>query len=232
VKSTFNKVIVIIPAFNEEQAIEQVLCDIPRAVVHAAIVVDNNSTDNTAEYAQRAGARIIHEARKGYGHACLAGINYAKTLHPDAVVFLDGDYSDYPDEISLLLEKLAEGYDLVIGSRLLGRAEPGALLPHARWGNRLATRLIELLFKYKYTDLGPFRAIRWNKLLELNMQDGTFGWTAEMQVKAAKLGFKIAEVPVSYRKRIGVSKVSGTFGGTIKAGYKILFTIFKYAFLS
>ena len=207
----------------------QVVRDIPKALVHTVIVVDNNSTDKTAEYAGKAGAVVVHEARKGYGYACLAGINYAKALRPDAVVFLDGDYSDHPEEMPLLLEKLAEGYDLVIGSRLLGRAEPGALLPQARWGNRLAALLIKFLYGYTYTDLGPFRAIKWDKLMNLNMRDGTFGWTAEMQVKTARLGFKIAEVSVSYRKRIGVSKVSGTISGTIKAGHKILMTIFKYA---
>ncbi len=156
-------------------------------------------------------------------------MEYAKRLQPDVVVFLDADFSDHPEEMARLLEKVRTGYDLVIGSRSLGTAEAGALLPQAKWGNRLAVCLIKLLFGFKYTDLGPFRAIKWQKLLDLNMTDPTFGWTVEMQVKAVKQGLKITEVPVSYRARIGVSKITGTLSGTVKAGYKILFTIFRYA---
>lgn len=223
------KVIVIIPALNEEKSIELVLRDIPKDLVSEVIVIDNNSTDNTAACAKRAGATVLKEHRRGYGKACLAGIKYAKSLNPDVVVFLDADYSDHPDEMPLLLKKIQESYDLVVGSRILGSAEPGALLPQANWGNRLSVFLIKLLFGHKYTDLGPFRAVKWDKLSALNMTDPNFGWTVEMQIKAAKSNFKITEVPVSYRRRIGASKVTGTFSGTIKAGYKILFTIFKLA---
>ena len=222
------KVIAIIPAFNEEKSIGLVLRDIPKDCVEKVIVVDNGSMDRTADVAKGMGGAVIHEARKGYGSACLAGIEHAKKLQPEVVVFLDADYSDHPEEIPHLLQKIAEGYDFVIGSRLLGKAEPGALLPQARWGNRLAVSLIRVFFGQRYTDLGPFRAIKWEKLLALNMQDRDFGWTVEMQVKAARAGLRIAEVPVSYRKRIGVSKVTGTISGTVRAGYKILFTIFRY----
>ncbi len=222
------KAVVIIPAFNEEPAIELVLGDIPRDRLEEIIVVDNASTDRTAERARALGATVVRERRRGYGYACLAGIAYAARLQPDAVVFLDADYSDHPEEIPLLLDKLEQGYDLVIGSRVLGEAEPGALLPQARWGNRLAVFLIQRLFGYRYTDLGPFRAVRWSALAALNMRDTTFGWTVEMQVKAVKLGFRVTEVPVRYRARVGVSKITGTVSGTIKAGYKILYTIFKY----
>ncbi len=224
------EVIVIIPALNEEKSIELVLQDIPKGLVSEVIVIDNNSSDNTAAFAQRAGAMVLKEINRGYGNACLLGVNYAKGLNPDVIVFLDADYSDHPNEMPKLLQKIGESHDLVIGSRLLGNAEPGALLPQARWGNRVAVFLMNLFFGYKYTDLGPFRAIKWDKLLALNMEEKNFGWTVEMQVKAAKLKFKVTEVPVSYRRRIGVSKVAGTFSGTIKAGYKILYTIFKYAF--
>ncbi len=223
------KVIVIIPALNEEKSIELVLRDIPKDLVSEVIVIDNNSTDNTAVCARRAGATVLKEKKRGYGSACLAGIEYAKSLNPDVIVFLDADYSDHPDEMPSLLKKIEENYDLVIGSRILGNAEPGALLPQANIGNRLSVFLIKLLYGYKYTDLGPFRAIKWDKLMALDMKDPNFGWTVEMQVKAAKLKFKVAEVPVSYRKRIGVSKVTGTISGTIKAGFKILFTIFRFA---
>lgn len=226
------KVVVIIPALNEEKSIELVLRDIPREFVSEVIVVDNNSSDNTAVCAKRGGATVLRETELGYGNACLKGMDYAKSLNPEVIVFLDADYSDHPDELPKLLQKIDEGYDLVIGSRALGNAEPGALLPQARWGNRLAVFLTKLFWGYQYTDLGPFRAIKWDKLLELKMKDRDFGWTVEMQVKAAKLGFRVAEVPVSYRKRIGVSKVTGTFSGTMRAGYKILFTIFKHALSS
>jgi glycosyltransferase involved in cell wall biosynthesis len=224
------KVVVIIPAFNEEKSIGLVLRDIPRQLVDAVIVVDNGSRDRTAELARLGGAEVVRETRRGYGSACLAGIEHAKHKNPDAVVFLDADFSDHPQELIGLLEKIEDGFDLVIGSRTRGKAEPGALLPQARWGNWLAVSLIKWLFGFRYTDLGPFRAVKWDKLLALDMQDRNFGWTVEMQVKAVKEGLRIAEVPVSYRKRIGVSKVTGTISGAIKAGYKIIFTIFKYAF--
>lgn len=223
------KVLVIIPAFNEEKSIGSVLQDIPASLVSEVVVVNNNSTDDTANVARSHGATVLNEAQKGYGSACLTGINYAKKLKPDLVVFLDGDYSDFPDELPILLDEIAAGMDLVIGSRMLGNSEPGALLPQARLGNWLAVNLIRLFFGHRFTDLGPFRAIKWDKLVSLEMADKNFGWTVEMQLKAVRRGLKISEVPVSYRKRIGVSKVTGTFSGTIKAGSKILFMIFKYA---
>ncbi|MCG8608137.1 glycosyltransferase family 2 protein [bacterium] len=223
------KVVVIIPAFNEEQSIGMVLRDIPMELVHEVIVVDNHSSDDTAAVAKSGGATVVSEPRRGYGNACMAGIAHAKKSRPDTIVFLDGDYSDYPEEMRDLVAKIQEGFDLVIGSRMMGKAEPGALLPQARWGNRLAVSLIKLLFGGEFTDLGPFRAIKWSKLLELKMRDPTFGWTVEMQVKAAKFGLRTTEVPVRYRARVGVSKITGTMSGTIKAGYKILYTIFKYA---
>ena len=224
------KVSVIIPAFNEELSIGKVIADIPKDLVQEIIVVDNGCADRTAEVAQTAGARVVQEGRKGYGYACLAGI--AALNAPDIVVFLDGDYSDYPSEMPLLVQPILAGEaEMVIGSRIRGVRERGALLPQARLCNALATFLIKLLFRVSYTDLGPFRAIRYDRLLEMDMQDKTFGWTVEMQVKAAKMGVRVCEVPVSYRKRIGQSKITGTVKGTIKAGYKILMTIFRYGLI-
>ena len=221
------RISVIIPVFNEQDAIEKVIGDIPDNLPTEIIVVDNGSTDQTAKLAAAMGARIVRENRRGYGSACLAGI--AATNDPDIVVFLDGDYSDHPNEMPDLIAPILENRaDLAIGSRVLGNSEPGALMIQARFGNRLATSLIKILFGVSYTDLGPFRAIRYLALLDLNMRDKTFGWTVEMQIKAAKQALKIQEVPVSYRKRIGVSKITGTLKGTLKAGWKILFTIFKY----
>ena len=221
------RISVVIPVFNEQDAIEKVIGDIPSHLPTEIIVVDNGSTDQTAKLAAAMGARIVRENRRGYGSACLAGI--AATGEPDIVVFLDGDYSDHPNEMPDLIAPILENRaDLVIGSRVLGNSEPGALMIQARFGNRLATSLIKILFGVSYTDLGPFRAIRYGALMDLNMRDKTFGWTVEMQVKAAKQALKIQEVPVSYRKRIGVSKITGTLKGTLKAGWKILFTIFRY----
>ncbi len=218
---------VIIPALNEEESIGKVIADIPKTCVEEIIVVDNGSIDRTAEVARAAGARVVQEARKGYGYACLAGI--AVLNAPEIVVFLDGDYSDFPSEMPLLIQPILAGdAEMVIGSRIRGAREKGALLPQARFGNVLATFLIRLLFHVQYTDLGPFRAIRYEQLLAMDMQDKTFGWTVEMQVKAAKMGLRVCEVPVSYRKRIGQSKITGTVRGTILAGYKILTTIFRY----
>lgn len=223
---------VIIPAFNEESSIGLVLKDLPHELVREVVVCNNGSTDRTAEIAARHGATVLLARRKGYGSACLEGIAYLKAKppkeQPDIVVFLDGDYSDHPEELPALLHPLMEeGADLVIGSRALGNMEPGAMMPQQVFGNWLATNLIRLFYGYRFTDLGPFRAIRWDKLLVLNMQDPDFGWTVEMQVKAAKYGLHCVEVPVSYRRRVGVSKVSGTLRGTVLAGHKILWTIFK-----
>ena len=224
---------VIIPAFNEELSIHKVLLDIPKDLVREIVVVNNNSTDNTRKVAEEHGAKVVDETSKGYGYACLKGIEYltAKTEKPDIVVFLDADYSDYPDQLNCLVDpiKLKEK-DLVIGSRVLGIAEKNSLTIQQRFGNWLATRLIHLFYGFRYTDLGPFRAIDFNKLLDLEMNDTTYGWTVEMQLKAIKNKLRIMEVPVNYRKRIGVSKISGTIKGTLLAGYKILSTIFKYSF--
>lgn len=223
---------VIIPAYNEEQSIGLVINDIPKEEVREVIVCNNASTDHTAKNATQAGATVLLQMRKGYGSACLKGIEYlmqkAASDQPDIVVFLDGDYSDHPEQITdLLAPILNEDYDLVIGSRALGNMQRGAMMPQQIFGNWLATTLIRLFYGYEFTDLGPFRAIKFNKLLELQMEDPDFGWTVEMQVKAAKMKFKCKEVPVRYRRRVGVSKVSGTIKGTILAGHKILWTIFK-----
>lgn len=223
---------VIIPAFNEEQSIGLVLADIPSGLVREVIVCNNASTDNTAYVARRHGATVVEQPRKGYGSACLKGIEYLLSKpgneQPDIIVFLDGDYSDHPDQMPEIARPIIEeGADLCIGSRTLGEMDKGAMMPQQIFGNWLATNLIKLFYGYRFTDLGPFRAIRFGKLLELNMQDKDFGWTVEMQVKAAKNKFKCTEVPARYRKRVGLSKVSGTIRGTILAGYKILWTIFK-----
>ncbi len=221
---------IIIPAFNEEKSISLVLRDIPKSLVRHTIVCNNASTDRTAEVAAEQGAVVVTEMRKGYGSACLKGIATINSLeqHPDIVVFLDADHSDYPEELPKVIAPiLDEDYDLVIGSRALGNMEKGAMQPQQVFGNWLATTLIRLFYRYEFTDLGPFRAIKYDQLLALNMQDPDFGWTVEMQVKAAKMRLKCTEVPVKYRKRVGVSKVSGTIRGTILAGHKILWTIFK-----
>ncbi|MCB0552391.1 MAG: glycosyltransferase family 2 protein [Phaeodactylibacter sp.] len=223
---------VLIPAFNEEKSVGLVLMDMPWKAVREVVVCNNASTDNTARVAQAAGATVVHQERKGYGSACLKGIEYLlqkpASEKPDIVVFLDADYSDYPEELPDLVKPLIEeNYDLVIGSRTIGRRERGAMMPQQLFGNWLATNLIRLFYNYHFTDLGPFRAIKFDKLLALNMQDKDFGWTVEMQVKAAKNKYRCIEVPVRYRIRVGRSKVSGTARGTILAGYKILWTIFK-----
>ena len=225
------RVAVIIPAVNEEKSIGKVLKDIPWSLVEEVIVVDNGSQDNTGEEAQKHGATVLFEERRGYGQACLKGIDHLRTGNdtPDIVVFLDGDYSDYPDEMRDLIRPiLDEDMDMVIGSRALGEREPGSMLPQQVFGNWLATTLIRWLYGVTYSDLGPFRAIKYDKLLALGMVDTTYGWTVEMQVKAAKQNFAFKEIPVSYRKRIGKSKIAGTVRGTIGAGYKILTTIGKY----
>ncbi len=221
------KIIVIIPAFNEEDSISYVINDIP-SFVDEIIVVNNNSIDNTGIAAEKAGAIVLDENEKGYGAACLKGIDYIKNNSFDIVVFLDGDYSDHPEEMELVVEPIIKNdIDMVIGSRMIGNRDKGAMLPQALFGNWLATLLIRLFWNYKFTDLGPFRAIKYNVLVDLNMIDRNFGWTVEMQIKVAKKKLKCIEVPVSYRKRIGESKVTGTLKGTLKASVKILYLIFK-----
>ena len=221
----------IIPAFNEEKSIGKVIDEIPRNLVGEVIVINNASTDRTGAVATGAGATVLDEPKRGYGYACLKGIDYCKKAspRPDVIVFLDGDYSDYPEETARVVQPILEGTaDLVIGSRALGKREKGSMTVQQIFGNWLATSLLKLFFSADFTDLGPFRAIRFSSLLELDMQDKTYGWTVEMQVKSAKKKLRSVEVPVRYRKRIGTSKVSGTLKGTIMAGYKIIYTLFKY----
>lgn len=221
---------VIIPVFNEQKSIGSVLSEIPADLVRQVIVCNNNSTDKTPEVASAAGAVVVEAPVRGYGNACLKGMEYIarSDKKPDIIVFLDGDYSDYPSQMPDLIAPLVtDNMDLVIGSRALGQMEKGAMMPQQIFGNWLATRLISWFFGYTFTDLGPFRAIRYDKLLDLDMEDQTYGWTVEMQVKAAKLRLRCTEVPVDYKKRIGESKVSGTIKGSVLAGYKILWTIFK-----
>ncbi|MEE2657358.1 MAG: glycosyltransferase family 2 protein [Candidatus Latescibacterota bacterium] len=223
------RISVIIPALNEEKTIVRVVEAIPTDLVDEIIVVDNGSTDATVISAEQAGAQVVSEPRRGYGQACLTGIAH---LNPKAevVVFVDGDASDRPEEMSELVQPILNGQaDLVIGSRVLGTREPGALTPQARFGNALATFLIKGLYGVRYTDLGPFRAITWRALNQLDRADRDFGWTAEMQVKAARLGLRSCELPVSYRKRReGSSKVAGSLRGAIFAGWKILTTILRH----
>ena len=222
-----SRISIIIPAYNEESSIGLVLDALPQEKIHEIIVVDNGSTDATARVAQEHGARVVKEPRKGYGSACLKGIDELDA--PDIVVFIDGDFSDFPEEIVLLIGPIEAGEkDFVLGSRMIFPKSQLALLPQARYGNRLAILLIKLFFKYEFTDLGPFRAIRYSSLISLGMQDRDFGWTVEMQIKAVRNGLRIHEVPVNYRKRVGISKITGTLSGTIRAGTKIIYTIFKY----
>ncbi|MBL7855502.1 MAG: glycosyltransferase family 2 protein [Cyclobacteriaceae bacterium] len=222
---------VIIPAFNEENGVGEVVREIPRAFVREIIVVNNASTDNTEVIAREAGATVLREPVPGYGRACLRGIAHVQLSEPlpEIVVFLDADHSDFPEEIPNVIQPIIEGEaDLVIGSRAIGQRERGSMTPQQVFGNWLATRLLSILYGATFTDLGPFRAIRFSKLLALNMQDKTYGWTVEMQLKAARDGLLYVEVPVRYRRRIGFSKISGTVKGTLLAGHKIIATILKY----
>ncbi|TDQ33293.1 glycosyltransferase family 2 protein [Zeaxanthinibacter enoshimensis] len=223
---------VVIPAFNEEDSIAKVLAEIPSRVSEV-IVVSNASTDDTMARAREAGATVLSENRQGYGYACLKGLNYisSQSKTPDIIVFMDADYSDYPEELHQLVEPIEKGdYDMVIGARVKDKRETRSMTPQQVFGNWLATFLMKLFFGANYTDLGPFRAIRYDKLVLLGMEDKTYGWTVEMQLKALKHKLAYTEVPVGYRKRIGISKVSGTVKGTIFAGVKILGWIFKYSF--
>jgi len=223
---------VIIPAFNEADSISLVIQAIPE-FVNEVIVVSNNSTDKTEENARNAGATVLTEKRKGYGYACLKGMDYLAQQHQktDIVVFLDGDFSDYPEQLSKIVKPiLEENIDFVIGARVKRLREQGSMTFPQIFGNGLATFLMKLFFQSKFTDLGPFRAIKYEKLLALQMEDKTYGWTVEMQLKALKQDFSYIEVPVKYRNRIGDSKVSGTLKGAFMAGVKILGWIFKYSF--
>lgn len=223
------KTIVIIPAFNEARSIGLVIGDIPGHLVDEIVVVNNASTDETVRNAEDAGATVLTEDRKGYGWACLRGIEYARANQFDTIVFLDGDYSDYPDEMDRLLAPIVQGdVDFVLGSRMTGERESGAMLPQALLGNRLACGLMSFFWGSSFTDLGPFRAITMDALNEIDMQDKTFGWTVEMQIKILKHGLRYREIPVSYRRRVGVSKITGTVSGTVKASWKILATLFRY----
>jgi glycosyltransferase involved in cell wall biosynthesis len=221
---------VIIPAHNEQDSITEVLKDIPKMVTEV-IVVCNACTDNTFEAAKMQGATVLTEERKGYGYACLKGMEYLSSANTDIVVFLDGDYSDHPEELTKLVAPIInEGYDFVVGSRNNKNRQSGSMTKPQVFGNWLATTLMRLFFRSTFTDLGPFRAIKYQELLAMNMTDKTYGWTVEMQLKALKRKLKYTEVPVLYRTRIGVSKVSGTVKGTIMAGVKIISWIVKYSF--
>jgi glycosyltransferase involved in cell wall biosynthesis len=222
---------VVIPAIDEERTVGLVVAALPRPLVRRVVVADNGSRDRTRDVAAAAGAVVVPAARRGYGSACLAGLDWLRRHGPPEVVaFVDADLADRPEELPRLVAPIEAGVaDLVIGSRVLGNRERGALLPQARAGNLLACSLIRLLYGHQFTDLGPFRAARWDALERLAMSDPDFGWTAEMQVKAVRHRLAVAEVPVSYRKRIGRSKISGTVSGTLRAGHKILWTVFKHA---
>lgn len=221
--------VALIPALNEERSIGIVVGSIIRDV-DRVIVVDNGSSDRTIDIARDAGAIVVHQHERGYGAACLRGLDDLRSDPPDIVLFMDGDASDHPDDARRIIEYVASGEaDFCLGSRVLGTAERGALTPQQRFGNWLATHLIAMRWGVRYTDLGPLRAVRWDTLQHFCMCDRTWGWTVEMQIKAARDGVRFLEVPVRYRKRIGVSKISGTVMGSIRAGYKIIATILRYA---
>ena len=223
------RVSVIIPTYNEAQSIGLVLADIPTGMVEQVLVIDSDSTDGTAQIARQMGAEVLREPRRGYGRACLTGLAALKA--PDIVVFLDGDYSDRPAELSRLLEPLRNGAaDIVIGSRLAGERMAGSMPWHAVFGNRLAATLIAFMSGVRLTDLGPFRAGRYQALMALGLRESTYGWPVEMIVKGAQRGLRITEVPVSYHPRIGSSKISGTFRGSVGAAWGILGAILKYRF--
>jgi glycosyltransferase involved in cell wall biosynthesis len=223
---------VIIPALNEEKSIGRVICDIPKDLVDEIVVVDNGSSEGTSAIAQKLGAKVIFEPVKGYGNACLAGLNYISSSslgHPDIIVFIDGDYSDFPEEMIKLIEPiLDDDYDLVVGSRIAGGIEKNAMPEHAVLANKVISKILSLLLRERVTDLGPFRAIRYQALLSLEMKDKNYGWTVEMIIKATRKGLKIKEVPIRYRKRIGSSKISGSSIASIKAVIVITFSILKY----
>ena len=224
---------VIIPAYNEEKSIAKVIQDLP-STVDEIVVVSNNSSDETIDVAKKAGATVLTEKRRGYGYACLKGISYIKsqTIKPDIIVFLDGDYSDYPKELNKLIAPIInEHFDFIVGARSKKLREKGSMTIPQIFGNWLATSLMAFFFNSKFTDLGPFRAIKYNKLIDLNMKDKTYGWTVEMQLKAIKRNYLYKEIHMKYRNRIGISKVSGTLKGTIFACIKILYWIVKYSFI-
>jgi glycosyltransferase involved in cell wall biosynthesis len=220
---------VIIPAYNEEKSIDKVIAEIPY-FVSEIVVANNNSSDNTAQIAKEAGATVIFAQEKGYGNACLKAFEYIdnQEIKPDILVFLDADYSDYPSQMTALIEKIQDGFDLVIGSRALGKKEKGSMTAPQIFGNWLATRLMKWFYGSTFTDLGPFRAIRYQSFVALKMCDKNYGWTVEMQLKSIHQKLKYTEVAVDYKNRIGVSKISGTLRGVIGAGYKIITLIFKY----
>ena len=223
-----SKIVVIIPAFNEALSIGYVIEALPNHV-HEIIVVDNNSTDLTQDIAKKKGATVLFEPKKGYGHACLKGISYLENDPPDIVVFLDGDYSDYPEELLQIVAPIQNGTaDFVVGARVKELRAQGSMTPQQVFGNWLACFLMKILYKSTFTDLGPFRGIRWDTLVDLNMSDKTYGWTVEMQLKVLQKAISYQEIKVNYRERIGVSKVSGTVKGTIFAGIKIIGWIFKH----
>jgi glycosyltransferase involved in cell wall biosynthesis len=228
-------VMVVIPAWNEEGSIGRVIDALPKEWHTQVVVADNNSTDFTASVAREFGATVVPAPRQGYGSACLAGLAHIAALPPEhqpqVICFIDADFSDHPEQLPELVAPILAGEaDFVIGSRMLKPQPKGALLPQAIFGNKLACFLMRLLFGARYSDLGPFRAIAWDKLQALNMVDTNFGWTVEMQIKAARAGLRTREIAVDYRPRIGMSKITGTIKGTFKAGYKILYTIAKYGF--